>query len=364
MISFFLLAPVLFGPDLGQDLQVRVVADPTRVEVIARVPDAFLDQLADGKLSHGERWLRFALLDAATGSEGPSLFGSYERRGTDLVFTPRYALTHGQRYRASTMWAKDRFAVAHYQTPARAETPRTVVEHIYPSADTLPANHLKFYIHFSRPMREGEVVFDHIRLLDGAGQAVVSPWRRTELWSADGRRLTLWIHPGRVKEGVSLREEFGAVLEPEQQYTLVVGADLRDADGQPLREAFTKKFCAGQPERTRPAVADWKVTAPRVQTTQPIILEFPRPLDRALLDRFLTVMDAEGEIVSGRIEVGRQERFWSFHPDRSWEARDYRVRVDERLEDLAGNTPLRLFDTDLREPALGAARLMVTFRPQ
>jgi hypothetical protein len=100
-----------------------------------------------------------------------------------------------------------------------AEAPR--LEAIYPSGDTVPANHLKFYLHFSAPMREG-VFLEHCRLLDATGKPVLEPFRETELWSEDHRRLTLWLHPGRQKTGVNLNDEFGPVLQPNQSYTLVI----------------------------------------------------------------------------------------------------------------------------------------------
>src|SRR6186713_2761613 len=84
-----------------------------------------------------------------------------------------------------------------------ADTPAAPrVDAVYPSAATLPANHLKFYIHFSAPMRQG-VFLDHCKLLDDHGRMIMTePFRETELWSEDGKRLTLWLHPGRQKTGV------------------------------------------------------------------------------------------------------------------------------------------------------------------
>src|SRR4051812_2774418 len=94
---------------------------------------------------------------------------------------------------------------------AFGEAPR--LEAIYPSGALLPANHLKFYLHFSAPMREG-VFLDYCRLLDEHGAPVAEPFRETELWSDDHRRLTLWLHPGRQKTGVNLNDDFGPVLKP------------------------------------------------------------------------------------------------------------------------------------------------------
>ena len=49
--------------------------------------------------------------------------------------------------------------------------PTTRVDHVYPSADVLPDNQLKFYLHFSAPMRRGEA-WQHIHLLKQDGQPV------------------------------------------------------------------------------------------------------------------------------------------------------------------------------------------------
>ena len=65
-----------------------------------------------------------------------------------------------------------------------------------------------------------------LEILDEQGTLVEDPWRRTELWTADARRLSLWIHPGRIKNGVNLREELGPVLEPNKTYKLIIRAEV------------------------------------------------------------------------------------------------------------------------------------------
>ena len=47
-----------------------------------------------------------------------------------------------------------------------------------------------------------------------------------------------------------------------------------------------------------------------------------------------------------------------------WQATEHTVRIDELLEDLAGNTPVRVFDTDLDKPTGPKAKLTLPFRPQ
>jgi hypothetical protein len=59
------------------------------------------------------------------------------------------------------------------------------------------------------------------------------------------------------------------------------------------------------------------------------------------------VTDAEGATVNGRIEAGPEEASWRFHPDRPWRPGRHALRVEPHLEDLAGNSLVRVFDRDL-----------------
>jgi hypothetical protein len=200
-------------------------------------------------------------------------------------------------------------------------------------------------------MREGPAVFDHIKLRGDDGEEVEDPWRRTELWNEDATRLTLWIHPGRIKEGVNLRDELGPVLEPNRRYTLVVSGKLPDAEGRLLGTDFKKTFRTTAAIRTAIEVKDWMLASPEAGTTKPLEVSFPRPLDHALLGRSLTVRDVAGELVPGTITVGKLERSWSFRPEQPWKAGRFTLLAHERLEDLAGNTILRPFDLNLKLPA-------------
>jgi hypothetical protein len=212
-------------------------------------------------------------------------------------------------------------------------------------------------------MREGEAIFDRIQILDEHGAVVEDPWRRTELWTADAKRLSLWIHPGRIKNGVSLREEFGPVLEPNKTYKLIIRAEVEDADGQPLGKDVVKKFRTGPVDDRRPLPQDWKLTPPRAGTREPLRLDFGEPLDYALARRCID-MRLAGKELPGRITVGDKETSWQFEPRDAWQKADYSVRIDELLEDLAGNTPVRVFDTDLNKPKGPAAKLTLPFTPR
>ncbi|GDY22731.1 hypothetical protein LBMAG56_40780 [Verrucomicrobiota bacterium] len=348
-------------------LQIQPHPDAHHVTVAARIPKEEQAKIPVGKLSQeqGESWLRLMLVGAELDDALSAMLGHYERRDETLSFTPRYALVPGKRYLARVAWGTTGAAgtVVEYRAPALPAAPAAQVVAIYPTAAELPANQLKFYLHFSQPMRQTREIFEHIDLLGPQGRPVEDPWRRTELWSEDGKRLTLLIHPGRIKQGIQLGTLLGPVLDPDQSYTLIVHATMLDANGRPLGQASTKKFRTKQAERTLPSVKDWRVAAPRRATQEPVRITFPRPMDRALLDRMLTVKTELGEAVGGRIEIRSEETVWDFHPHHPWRDSPYIVVVDPRLEDLAGNNPGRLFDAAFTETEPVATTLEIPFQP-
>src|SRR5262249_16103659 len=153
--------------------------------------------------------------------------------------------------------------------------------------DTLPENQLKFYLHFSAPMGKGGS-YSHIRLLDDKGRAVQAPFLELdeELWDAQQRRFTLFLDPGRIKRGLKPREEVGPVLEEGKSYTLVVDKSWNEAEGNVLRDSFRKKFTVGPPDNDPIDPDKWKFRSPSAVTPnerEPLTVNFPKPLDHALL---------------------------------------------------------------------------------
>jgi hypothetical protein len=290
----------------------------------------------------------------------PGLAGTCELVGERLRFSPRYPLLAGATYRVEF----HRGVIPGFEPPGGplalpvsdwyavpAVEPDTVpqIVSIYPTADTLPANHLKFYLVFSEPMRQGKI-WDHFELInETTGEPVPEPFRETELWSEDGKRLTLWFHPGRQKTGVNLNVEIGPILEPGNRYTLVISKDWLSQKGAPLGDAVRKTFTAGPKIRAQLHVADWKVIAPAAGSRSPVVIEFPAPLDWALLNSRMTIETAAGEPVEGYITTGPEERSWRFVPATDWSAGGYRLAVASILEDLAGNSIARPFEVDLTE---------------
>ena len=358
--------PILFllafnGADTSEQINVRTIDG--KPQFVVEVPARVRPQLPDGLLSQetGEKYLRLQLQET-DGRLGPNIFAIYKKQGGKLTLAPRFGLVPGQRYLATFLRDGRSVAKRLHRIPVTYNVPPPTVDRIFPTINKLPANHLKFYIHFSQPMREGRAIFDQIRLLDSNGQQVHDPWRRQELWNSDATRLTLWIHPGRVKTGVNLRDDEGPVLRPGKTYTLEVTADVKGQDGQSLK-IYRKTFTTMADDRQRPLPTQWKVSRVQAGTREPIRVQFGEPLDAAIAIRALRIYGPDGKQASGKVRLDAHQRVWQFIPAGNWLHDDYRILVADDLEDLAGNTPLRVFDTDLTKAALQPAVLDLGFRP-
>src|SRR5262249_57854719 len=118
----------------------------------ARLPAEVAGKLPAGKLTQeqGETVLTLSLVEDK--KPGPSMLGRYERTGNELIFTPRFPLSAGATYRASLRAAGSTTSLD-YRVPAPAAKAPPKAVKIYPSADILPANHLRFSIYFAPPIR-------------------------------------------------------------------------------------------------------------------------------------------------------------------------------------------------------------------
>ena len=281
----------------------------------------------------------------------PAIAGSVTRDGDTIRFRPRFALEAGLRYRAELRAPGTRRQVRHFALPPRAPTPPPQVTHVHPSASELPENLLKFYVHFSAPMRQGEA-YRWIHLLEADGSEVELPFVefRAELWNPEGTRLTVLIDPGRIKREVQPLEEVGPVLRAGREYTLLVERDWRDAEGTSLASAYRKRFRARTADRQSPTPTSWRVTVPPGGSRQPLRVTFAEPLDSALLATRLWPVEGSGQTLAGTITVGPEERSWTFEPTLPWVRGRHELVVSPHLEDLAGNSVGRTF-----EVALGTA---------
>lgn len=363
------------GPSIRWELDRSGHA--TGVSVVGLPPSA-LGRLRDPGWT-ADRWpglfpVRFD--GEARGRRDPSgMLGTYRVEGGVLRFTPRFPFDRGKRYRAAFRPSElpggpgDAPETTSIHVEPRPDRPPTVVTRVDPSGDRLPENLLKFYIHFSAPMGRGEA-YRRVRLVAEDGRAVDRPFLplAEELWNPTGTRLTLLIDPGRIKRGLQPREELGPVLEAGRAYTLVVSPAWTDAEGDPLGAGFRKTFRAGTADEVQPDPKTWKIERPPASTREPLTLSSPEPLDAALLESALTLVDARGEVVAGRAEVIAGETCWRFTPEGPWAEGDYQLLVEDDLEDRAGNSIRRPFEVDVQRdtparPESRLVRLPIAIRP-
>jgi hypothetical protein len=273
----------------------------------------------------------------------PAMLGKITTEPKCVRFEPRFGLTPGLTYRirAGTLDLK-------ITIPRVDKKPSTTVV-VYPSRDTLPENLLKFYLHFSAPMTQGNI-YRHVKLLDAAGKAIDMPFLELdeELWDATGQRLTLFLDPGRIKRGLKPREDIGPVLEEGKTYTLVIDAAWTDADDVPMKSTYKKIFKVSAPDESQPDIKSWKFATPTGR--EPLVVTFPKPMDHALLQRMLWVSDARGDTVPGSVRVSDGETRWTFTPRAAWTPGEYSLIADTRLEDQSGNSLGRPFELDILRP--------------
>jgi hypothetical protein len=225
-----------------------------------------------------------------------------------------------------------------------------VVSAVYPSGTVVPANLLRFYLHFSAPMDRREV-YEHVRILDRHGKEVAAPFVRpeTRLWDPAGQRVTLLFDPGRIKSKLVARETHGMPLSAGYDYQLVVSRAWKDAEGKPLARGLRHRFRVSPQDHASPRPDRWRFAAPPAGSRAPLRLALDEPLDRALLEHMIWIERGSARL-GGKVDVHAQETIWSFTPDEPWLSEAHRLVADTELEDRAGNRIAAPFEVDLTSP--------------
>jgi hypothetical protein len=295
--------------------------------------------------------LSVRVIDASGRVSETAIAGRYTISGDTLRFTPFFAFDPAGRFEVRYTGVEVVGAprlVQQYQgkRPADAIAAATLVTDVFPSGDVVPENQLRMYIHFSAAMAPHGGL-EHVTLLDEHGRKVVDPFLPldTELWDGDRRRYTLFFDPGRQKHGIKPNRDMGPSLVAGRRYTLVIAREWRDAAGRPLGETFTRTFRVGPPALRPLDASTWRVTPPAPGSRDPLSVQFPAPLDRALLQRAIGVR-RDGEPVAGSVGVDAHETRWTLTPVEPWTPGRYALIVLSILEDPAGNRPGRAFEAD------------------
>jgi hypothetical protein len=297
-------------------------------------------------------------LSVSANGHGLPVMGKVETLVDRLQFVPAAPLVRGQRYRAEWIAEDGNMQKIEFEYRLTPQKPPTV--RFSPQAK-LPANALKFYLHFSQPMEQG-VFLERLKLLDDDGKEIIGPFRETELWSPDGKRLTAWFHPGRQKTGVNLNEDEGPVLSANSKHTLIITGSWRSTSGVVLGEDVRFDLQVGQADHSMPMMEKWQITMPKSGTREPLLVHFDEPLDPAMIASALQLWH-EGKRWPLRVSVDQTGKAWKGMPSTIWTPGTYQLKADPLLEDLAGNNLLHPFEVDATQgekPSRAALERIVT----
>jgi hypothetical protein len=292
--------------------------------------------------------VRVLPIGAAVIGQLPTMAGRTVPDGHDACFVPRFAFVDGTAYSVSI----NGVTRATLRRPRRQPPATTEVVAVYPTAQEVPRNLLRFYVYFSEPMSEG-YASNHLRLVDGSGETLAGAFLPNdyELWDTAHTRLTILLDPAHIKRGLVSHRQAGYPIRTGHPFRLVVDAGFQDAHGARLRSPAERTYRVGGDARRHVAPGQWAVRSPARHSLEPLEIAFDRPLDHGLLHRCLYVVDPTGRHLIGTAEVGPAERSWRLFPSQPWTPGPHALVVDHILEDLAGNSVSRVFDQDRSQPA-------------
>ncbi|MEM9461424.1 MAG: hypothetical protein AAGF11_45090 [Myxococcota bacterium] len=287
------------------------------------------------------RGLEVTLVEEGSPYPHRPLAGAYTESGDVLVFQPRFPLAPGHTYDVHLPAAS---LHAQVSIPMPEAEPVAITE-VYPTAAVVPENLLKIHLHFATPVGDGQLP-DRVHLYDEAGQEVDGVFftPQHELWDPGRRRLTLLLDPGRVKTGLRVHQQNGRALRAGTTMMLVVDAGWRDLAGTVATEPMRRPLIVGPEDRTMEPLPAWSLRPPPAGTRQPLQVRTPESLDQACLVAFVRVVDSTGRPIPGDITLSEREKTWTFVPSEAWQPTDYALRIDPRIEDLAGNNFMESFD--------------------
>src|SRR5262245_61049927 len=225
-------------------------------------------------------------------------------------------------------------AVALSCAHAQQSTPR--VDLVQPSGPEVPANLLRFSIRFEAQV-EGPML-RRLALWRADGTRIQAPFLEQELWSPDGKLLTVLMHPDPVTQGLVARDERGPILSTGEDVILAL-------DGHAI-----KQWRVGPANTVGPAASAWKISAVRVGSRQPIVVTLGGPIDGRDAD-YLAIADERDRRVAGRAQLANGESTWTFVPSSPWRTGAYKLVVRGALEDPSGNRLGSQFETPIHSPS-------------
>lgn len=347
------LIPTTYQRLVSVLLAVRMLPLPAPALTLAPPPVEISEKRLSARLPLSSP----ADLKVYRGDSNQPLFGTTTEQSGTLIFVPAVPFVAGATYRVELSLPNGSIST-HWVTrdPQKKDPPYVDLS---PASVAIPANTLKLYLDFSEPMEQG-VSLEHLALQRRNGQEVAGAFRETELWSPDGKRLTVMLHPGRQKTGVNLNVDEGPVLIEGEHYRLVVSGQWRSTSGVSLGKQVSFALEPIAADHEQPDPARWQVHPPKTGTTAPLVVITNELFEPQIFQRALQVPGIPGKAEAEVIDLKRIE--WRFTPEKPWKPGEHQVTIDPELEDMAGNTTRKPFEVDLSSAKPQARASSITFR--
>ncbi|PHS68357.1 MAG: hypothetical protein COB12_00445 [Flavobacterium sp.] len=265
--------------------------------------------------------------------------GEYSYTNKKLYFTPSFPFEKGFNYEIR-YYNKDTII-----SIPKAEKKAAFVTNIFPTTNHIPENLLRFYIYFSSPMREGDFL-NYIHLYDENGTDLKGVFfdNQYELWNSNFTRLTILVDPGRVKTGLKANLELGRAFQKNKKYKLQINKNWMTLNGQILSNNYTKEFYGTTAELTFPKKENWKITLPKINSKDPLVINFGKTVDHVSVHQFIQIITTANLVVIGNVELKENESVMFFYPKEKWKKGAYQIAINSRFEDIVGNNLNGLFD--------------------
>lgn len=362
LLCFFLLVTISRSQDLSHTV-IKDARSPKYGQIfIEGLSSTTIDLLKARELTE-KQWSSFFNIKVEDASR--PIIGSYQVSSTQISFNPRflpdqevwYVITFSNQKLGELL--EDHVTKGELSWRVRFNEIGEVVNRVvdlFPQSEQLPSNVLRFYVHFANPV-DFQNPHNYIRIENSESEIVSGPFVEMEegLWSSDRRRLTLLIHPGRIKRNVGPNMTIGEVFKEGESYRLVVSAKWN------LEEDYTKTFKIVDAVRTTIDVDAWTVRAPAYGTLADLAIGTRKLLDKALSERLVSIINEDENIVEGQFLYDSEKSTLSFTPAKKWPTGTYWINVDPRLEDVCGNTPLSVFDVEGEGSKIRADKIQVKF---
>jgi hypothetical protein len=208
-----------------------------------------------------------------------------------------------------------------------------------PSQGLVPANILRLHVSFEAAP-DVELAASSARLLEGSGAEIPHAFLDLPggLWSADGRTLTLILHPGRIKAGLAGNRDAGPAMAAGRRYSVEI-----DGGGGLVR----LPLLIGPAVTSAIDPARWRIAKAEAGGRGPLMVSFDRVMDSESVKAALGVRDSAGVRIAGAWRISEDGREGQFDPLAHWSADHATLDLAPDVEDAAGNRPFVSFETNV-----------------